>query len=154
MVVRLVWVVLGGYSVFETLPAPARVLPDGRGFEMLTPSNKGDGEDMFGVSKEDVFAENNDFGSSSLSGNEFLFWTKSGFGSFPASGMNFYRFSRGGEGGWAFQPGASPTLGIQSFRSVVFNPVGFLVSGWGILWVGKLNRIRNFWLVRRGGRIR
>ena len=61
----------GAYEVFTTLPASAQALPDGRSYELVTPSNKGDAEDMFGVSKEEIFGENFDVGYSSASGNEF-----------------------------------------------------------------------------------
>ena len=101
------------YEVFATLPASAVGLPDGRGYELLTPPNKGDAEDMFGVLKDEIFSENLEAGSSAADGGEFLFRSKSEFGSFPASGENFYAFSRG-SGGWPFGSGASPALGIQS----------------------------------------
>ena len=118
----------GGYDVFMTLPASGQVMPDGRGFEMLTPPDKGDAEDVFGTVSEALIGENQDVGLSSVSGNEFLFHTQSRYGSFPASGENVYRFLRG-EGGWVFSAAALPSLGIQGITSSVYDPGGFSVVG-------------------------
>ena len=118
----------GGYEVFMTLPASGQVMPDGRGFEMLTPSDKGDAEDIFGTVNEALVGENQDEGLSSASGNEFLFHTQSRYGSFPASGENVYRFLRG-EGGWVFSAAALPSLGIQGITSSVYDTGGFSVVG-------------------------
>ena len=118
----------GGYDVFMTLPASGQVMPDGRGFEMLTPPDKGDAEDIFGTVNEALIGENQDVGLSSVSGNEFLFHTQSRYGSFPASGENVYRFLRG-EGGWVFSAAALPSLGIQGITSSVYDPGGFSVVG-------------------------
>ena len=82
------------YESFMTLPASLSGLPDGRGYELVTPPNKGDAEDMFGVSKEELFGENFDVGYSSASGNEFILCTTAAFGPFPAAGENGYVFSR------------------------------------------------------------
>ncbi len=116
----------GVYETFTTLPASVQVLPDGRAYELVTPPNKGDAEDMFGVSKEEIFGENFDVGYSSASGDEFILSTKAAFGSFAAQGENAYVFSRStnahGEAEWGFKPVASPGLGIQSLQSLVHGP--------------------------------
>jgi hypothetical protein len=116
----------GAYEMFTTLPASAQVLPDGRSYELVTPPNKGDAEDMFGVSKEEIFGENFDVGYSSVSGDEFILTTKAAFGSFAAQGENAYVFSRSkntsGEAEWGFKAFASPSLGVQSFQSIVHGP--------------------------------
>ena len=129
----------GAYEVFTTLPASAEVLPDGRAYELVTLANKGDAEDMFGVSKEEIFGENFDVGYSSASGDEFILSTKAAFGSFAAQGENGYVFTRmknvRGEPEWGFKALASPGLGVQSFQSVVHGP-GFSLVGAGDI-IGK-----------------
>ncbi len=127
----------GEYEVFKTLPASSQVLPDGRAYELVTPPNKGDAEDMFGVSKEEIFGENFDVGYSSTSGNEFILTTKAAFGPFAAQGENAYVFSRaknaGDEAEWGFKALASPGLGVQSFQSIVHGPNFSIVGGGDII---------------------
>ena len=129
----------GVNGTFSTSPAVVPGLPDGRSFEMLTPPNKEDAEDMFvGLegfegqrrAKEGLGgAENFDTGYSSEDGDHFLLAnTASAFGSFPASFGDSYVFSRGADG-WSFQPGASPSLGVQSGRAVVYDPFDFSAIG-------------------------
>ena len=128
----------GGNGVFATSPAAVPGLADGRVYEMLTPPNKEDGEDMFGVpaNNEGVQraeeglggATSDDFGYSSEDGEHFLLWTGSAFGSFPASGNGDYVFSRG-SAGWSVQSAASPSLGVQSLASIVYDPANFSALG-------------------------
>jgi hypothetical protein len=116
-------------GVFTTLAAAAPGLSDGRGYELLTPPNKGDAGDMFDqplVNGE--FINFLDRGFPSESGDDFLLETKAAFGSFPASGKNAYVFSRTG-GGWQFAPLASPALGVQSILQPVFDPRDFSEVG-------------------------
>jgi hypothetical protein len=118
---------LEAFESFETLSASPSG-SSGRGYELVTPPNKGDAEDMFGVSKEELFGENFDVGYSSASGDEFLLFTAAAFGPFPAAGENAYVFSRhasDGVGGWLATSYVLPSLGVQSFASLVFGPVGF-----------------------------
>ncbi len=118
---------VGAEGMFATSPAVVPGLPDGRVYEMLTPPNKEDSEDLFGG--EEVFSENVDLGYSSEDGNHFLLAvTTAAFGSFPATGNNPYVFSRGADG-WSFQPAASPGLGVQSGAAEVFDPADFSVIG-------------------------
>jgi hypothetical protein len=110
-----------GFVVFGTAPVAAG---SGRGYELLTPPDKGDAEDMFGAPKNSIFRENFDLGYASGDGNEFFLSTATAFGPFPAAGENGYRFFRGSSG-WSFQAVASPGLGVQTFESFVFGSEGF-----------------------------
>ena len=110
-----------GFVVFGTAPV---AVGSGRGYELLTPPNKGDAEDMFGAPKNSIFRENFDLGYSSGSGDEFFLSTATAFGPFPAAGENGYRFARGSSG-WSVQAVASPSLGVQTFESFVFGSEGF-----------------------------
>jgi hypothetical protein len=107
---------------FTTLPQVTTGLPDNRAYELVTPPNKGDAEDMFAPSEEehDHFAET-EYGSPSEAGNGFLFKTYASFGESPASGENGYVFSRGARG-WSYIPLAVPSLGVQSVSPDVFDP--------------------------------
>ncbi len=124
--------------VFSTSPAAVPGLSDGRAYEMLTPPNKEDAEDMFG-GPEDIEsgerrdeglggAKNYDLGYSSEDGEHFLLLTTAAFGPFPASGEDSYVFSRGVDG-WSFQLTASPSLGVQSIASLVYDPIDFSAVG-------------------------
>ncbi len=128
----------GPGGVFSTAPAAASGLPDGRAYEMLTPPNKEDSEDMFGgpgntatqEREEEGFggATNYDLGYSSEDGEHFLLETTAAFGPFPTSGNDFFVFSRGADG-WSFQAAAAPGLGVQSIRNMVFDPGDFSALG-------------------------
>ena len=123
---------------FTTLPASAGgVLPDGRAYELVTPPNKEDGEDLFGGTEtqhehyggvEEDGTVNYDRGYSSEDGDHFLLDSEAVFGSFPSSGEGTYVFSRGASG-WAFTPAASPALGVQSGTAEVFDPFDFSLVG-------------------------
>jgi hypothetical protein len=110
---------------FETLPVPDRGLADARGYELLTPANKGSAEDLFAHNSaiKNLFL-NSDRGYPSLSGRELLFETKAAFGAFPASAQNGYVFRRD-PGGWSMSSVASPSLGVQSVVFGVFGPESF-----------------------------
>ena len=113
----------GGAEVvhsFTTLPAVSSGLPDGRAYELVTPSDKQGAQDTFAL--ED-FDNVDDRGISSESGDQFMLETIAALGPFPASGGNFYVFSRHQVAGhpegeeWSFNALVSPTLGIQSLSS-------------------------------------
>ncbi len=120
---------------FKTSPASSiNVLSDDRAYEIVTPPNKEDAEDLFGAppSIESIGrheeSTNYDVGSSSEDGNHFLLDTEAAFGSFPATGEDSYVFSRG-ETGWTFSSVASPSLGVQSGAADIFDPYNFSVVG-------------------------
>jgi hypothetical protein len=119
--------VFGAYESFTTLPATVQGLPDNRGYELVTPANKGDAEDLFGGSN----GVNHDLGYSSGSGDDFLLWTTAAFGSFPTSGENLYVFGREKGAGWTATSTASPGLGVQTLVSAVFDPFDFSMVGLG-----------------------
>ncbi len=120
----------GANGVFSTVPAGSPGLPDGRSYELVTPANKGDAEDMFEHIALNGEAENLDRGNASEDGEHFLLVTSAAFGPFPASGDGAYRFSRG-EGGWSYQSVVSSSLGNQTIGELVFDPVDFSVVGAG-----------------------
>jgi len=101
------------------LPVLAPGLPDGRAYELLTPTDKEGAEDLFGSGERSY-----DVGVSSADGNEFLLDTAAAFGPFPAARQNVYVFSRG-ENSWTYTAVASPTLGVQSIGNVVYDPSDF-----------------------------
>ncbi|MGA9305251.1 MAG: hypothetical protein WBW31_07610 [Candidatus Sulfotelmatobacter sp.] len=125
-------------GVFATSPAAVPGLPDGRAYEMLTPPNKEDAEDMFGgpenidgdQHEEEGLggATNYDLGFSSEDGDHFMLLTTAAFGPFPSSGEGSYVFSRGVDG-WSVQASASPSLGVQSGIDTVYDPLDFSVVG-------------------------
>ena len=128
----------GADGTFSTSPAVVPGLPDRRSYEMLTPPNKEDGEDMFGGPEEEGGlrakeglggALNYETGYSSEDGDRFLLQNaSSAFGSFPASFGDSYVFARGADG-WSFQPAASPSLGVQSGKASVYDPLDFSAIG-------------------------
>jgi hypothetical protein len=113
----------GGDTSFATL-STGTGLPDGRGYELVTPSHKGGGSDMFAraVSNGEYF--NDDDGFASMWGNGFLLETFAGFGPFAGAGKSTYVFSRSAAG-WGFVSLTDPALGVQSLNAAVFNPVDF-----------------------------
>lgn len=120
--------VYGPDRSFTTLPQTLSGLPDGRGYELLTPPNKGSAEDMFGEAEleHNSFA-NRDVGYPSESGEEFILETPAAFGSFAASGQNAYVFRRGEQqAGWQTIPLAWSSLGgVQSVRPEIFDLSNF-----------------------------
>lgn len=139
-----------GSGVFSTSPAMVAGLPDGRAYEMLTPSNKEDSEDMFG-GPEDLGgntrteeglggATNYDLGYSSEDGDHFLLFTTAAFGPFPSSGEGTYVFSRGADG-WSAEASASPLLGVQSGFDAVYDPLDFSVVGFHDDLVGRGSKL-------------
>jgi hypothetical protein len=125
---------LGEVGSFMTLPVSSGggVLPDGRGYELLTPPNKEDAEDLFGgppdIESQDSGEDSTDYdsGYASGDGNHFLLDTEAAFGSFPTTGEDSYVFSRG-KTGWTFESVASPGLGVQSGWASVYNFADFSV---------------------------
>ena len=129
---------VGAEGAFVTSPASVPGLPDGRVFELVTPPNKEDSEDLFGSletligevhAKEGLGnAENVTYGYSSEDGEHFLLLTSASFGPFPTTGNDFYVFSRGADG-WSFRSSADPALGVQTIKSAVYDPADFSVLG-------------------------
>ena len=111
-----------GEGAFSTAPSGPPALPDHRAYELVTPANKGDAEDLFAA------GENFDSGYASEDGEHLILFTAAAFGPFPASGENAYVFSRGADG-WSYRAAASPSLGVQSERGVVFDPFDFSLLG-------------------------
>jgi hypothetical protein len=104
-------------------------LADGREYEMLTPVNKGDAEDMF--SAPDVQKgepRNFDFGYSSDSGDQFLLLTSAAFEPSSDSGENGYVFGRGPTG-WDTTVVSSPGLGVQSVDVSLYDRTDFSMVG-------------------------
>jgi hypothetical protein len=112
----------GPSETFTTLPRVVAGLPDGRAYELVTPSDKYGGSDMFASHPTNgEFFNRHNVGYPSDSGDGFVLETLSAFGPFPASGSNIYVFSRE-SGGWSFTSLASPSLGVQSIGGAVFDP--------------------------------
>jgi hypothetical protein len=118
-------VTVGSFVSFVTLSEVVPGLPDGRGYELLTPADKGDAEDLFGGSG----GVNDDLGYSSGDGDGFLLWTTAAFGSFPTSGEDLFGFRRSAVSGWSASSVAVRGLGAQSVVSAVFDPADFSVVG-------------------------
>ncbi len=120
-------------GTFSTVPAGLQGLPDGRAYELVTPANKGDAEDMFGqIGFAGGEEENHDDGYASEDGDHFLLVTGASFGPFPASGQGAYVFSRS-KNGWSFQSVASPSLASQTMASLVFDPSDLSMVGVEVL---------------------
>ena len=119
-------VTIGPDTTFATLPQSAPGLPDNRAYELVTPPDKGDAEDMFAEEHHARGFGNSDVGYPSESGNAFLITqTGAAFGPSPASTGNAYVFSRT-PGGWRTISLASPSLGVQSLGNAsVFDPSDF-----------------------------
>jgi hypothetical protein len=119
---------------FTTEPAVVSGLPEGRGYELVTPPDKEGGEDLF--REESIGRVSEDKGVSSESGDQFLLETKAAFGSFPSSGGNLYVFLRHPVVGhpereeWGFTSLASGALGLQN-----------LGSGLGAIEPGNFSRV-------------
>jgi hypothetical protein len=115
-------------GTFITLARTAPGLPDGRGYELVTPPNKGSASDMFGTS---LTYYNSDVGYSSTMGDAFLLTnTLAAFGPFPASEHNAYLFQRDTHRPeWKYTSLASPSFGVQSIQGTVFNPLDFSKVG-------------------------
>lgn len=115
----------GENDVFVTMSTGGVGLPDDREYELMTPPNKGDAEDLFGEGKNEV---NFDQGYASEDGDHFMLFTAAKFGVFPAAGENSYVFARG-ETGWSETSVASPELGVQSAFAEIYDPLDFSQVG-------------------------
>ncbi len=106
---------------FATLPAAQAGLPDGRSYELVTPPDKGDAEDMFAGAMQNNEYHDDAEGYPAEDGEGFLLITEAAFGAFPAAGANAYVF-RWGQDGWSYVPLASPGLGVQAIGETLFEP--------------------------------
>lgn len=119
-------------QTFTTLAQAPPGLPDGRAYELVTPPDKEGAADMFAAPENAGEFPNRDVGYPSDSGDGFMLETNAAFGPFAASLRNVYVFDRDFEKGeWTYRDLASPTLGLQSVSSPVFDPadlskVGFM----------------------------
>jgi hypothetical protein len=119
----------GPDTTFTTLPAPLSGLADGREYELVTPTNKGDAEDMF--SAPDVQKgepRNFDTGLSSNSGDQFLLLTTAAFEPSSSSGENGYVFQRG-PAGWNATAVTPSSQGVQSVDVSLYDPTDFSMVG-------------------------
>jgi len=103
----------GPDGMFTTLAAPVEGLPDGRGYELLTPPNKGSAEDMFGSAGAVGEERNFDMGYASNDGEGFMLLTTAAFGPDAVSGTNAYVFRRS-EDGWRYRSDAPPIDAVQT----------------------------------------
>ena len=119
----------GPDTTFTTLPALLSGLADGREYEMLTPVNKGDAEDMFSAPDVQKGEPNDyDFGYSSDSGDQFLLLTTAAFEPSSDSGENGYVFGRGPTG-WDATAVSPAGLGVQSVDVSLTDPMDFSMVG-------------------------
>lgn len=118
----------GADATFSSVAAGLPGLPDGRAYELVTPTNKGDAEDMFGGVGLAGVTIDKDVGYASEDGDHFLLLSESALGPFAVSGSNAYVFSRT-EDGWSFKSVDLPSLGVQSVQGLVFDPSNFSSVG-------------------------
>jgi hypothetical protein len=112
----------GEDTTFVTAAAISSGLPDGRAYELVTPSNKGSAADMFGTSTQYF---NQDVGVASATGSEYLMTTTvAAFGVDPASDHNAYVFRRT-PSGWETDPLSPSGLGVQGVTAAAFDPDDF-----------------------------
>ena len=126
----------GPDRTFETEPAecsnsayrvgPGEDLPDCRAYEMVTPLDKSDSEDLFGsttgsAGSSESIRFTTDEGYSSDSGNGFLLNTDAAFGESPAAGHNTYVFSRN-TNGWKSTSVFPRINGVRSVEASIFDP--------------------------------
>lgn len=117
---------------FTTLPVPSVGLPDGRAYELVTPSNKGSSADLFSfpeIQAQDFF--NNDRGFASEDGEAFLLESQHAtFGAFTATGANVYVFTRKiREATWSYRSVAPATWGVQNIVVPLFDPASLATLG-------------------------
>jgi hypothetical protein len=110
----------GQDAIFTTLAGVVQGLPDGRGYELLTPPDKGSAADMFAAPAINGEYVNKDVGSPSDTGEAFLLETQAAFGAFPGALNSDYVFQRAA-GGWRFTSLASASGGVQSLSASVFD---------------------------------
>jgi hypothetical protein len=97
-------------------------LPDCRAYELLTPPNKSDAEDLFGLATEHI-AGTGDASESGYAdeapgeeGDKYFFGSATAFGANAAAGGNDYVFSRAASG-WRQTALTAPGAGSQSLLS-------------------------------------
>ncbi len=101
---------------------PSASLPDCRAYELVTPSDKGSAEDIFGDNGEaSISTGSYDTGFPSEGGDAFFLNTAAAFGPAPAGVENHYVFSRGSSG-WQMTSLASSAGGIQSLATTLLSP--------------------------------
>jgi hypothetical protein len=123
-----VGVVSGGEATFRTMAAGSPLLPDGRAYELVTPANKEDAEDLFNGLSSVRGEFSYDHGLASEDGEHFMLLTTAAFGSLPSAAQDSYVFSRG-QTGWSYRSAAEPGLGVQSLAAEAYDPFDFSVLG-------------------------
>ena len=115
----------GPDETFTTQPA-VHGLPDGRGYELVTPADKQGGSDMFSeaAQKAGLFVNAHDVGVPAESGGGFLLETDSSFGEFPFAFGGVYVFKRDlQQGRWDYTSLAARSLGVQTpAGNALFDP--------------------------------
>jgi len=109
-----------GHGSFTTEPEVQRGAPDGRAYELVTPTEREGGSDLFAEPHPNPgeFLNEDDVGVPAESGEAFLLTTFDAFGSFPFADGQAYVFRREpAKGQWSYTSLADPTLGVQAFQN-------------------------------------
>jgi hypothetical protein len=110
----------GPDATLTTLPEVVSGAPDNRAYELVTPSSRLGGSDVFVEGEEVIGKElghgaSADVGTPAESGGGFLLETESAFGAFPFAFGQAYAFKREADRGqWSYTSLALPSPGVQS----------------------------------------